>query len=219
MITQTEQEKLRKSKVCVLGCGGLGGYIIEFLVRLGIGYVKVVDGDCFDETNLNRQLLATENNIGQSKAFEAKKRAKIINSDVQIEVVNDFFSESNALDILSENDLIIDALDNIIGRKVAQKYAKVLGIPLIHGAIAGWYGQVCVILPGDDSLNFLYNGDLNKGEEETLGNPSFTPALIASIEVSEALKVLLDKGDLLRKEALFIDLLDGEMHKLPLPIV
>jgi len=219
MISQQEQDKLKKSRVCVLGCGGLGGYVIEFLVRLGIGFVKVVDGDYFDKTNLNRQLLATETNIGQSKAFEAKKRAELINSEVQIEVVNEYFSENNAIDILINNDLIIDALDNIKGRKLAQKYAKELSIPLIHGAIAGWYGQVCVVLPGDDSLNFLYSKDLDKGEEQRLGNPSFTPALIASIEVSEAVKVLLDKGELLRKEALFIDLLDGEISKLPLPII
>jgi len=216
MISDIEQEKLKKSKVCVLGCGGLGGYIIEFLVRLGVGFITAVDADHFDITNLNRQLLATEKNIDKCKASEAKKRAEIVNSEVEVKAVCEFLNEENEVEILQGHDIIIDALDDITTRKRVQKVAKDLEIPLIHGAIAGWYGQVCTIMPGDDLLDRLYRTDKSQGEEERLGNPSFTPALVASIEVSEAIKVLLSKGVILRKEVIYIDLLDGEIQRLSL---
>ena len=129
-------------------------------------------------------------------------------------IIRQYFFHS--FEILQGHDIIIDALDDITTRKRVQKVAKDLEIPLIHGAIAGWYGQVCTIMPGDDLLDRLYRTDKSQGEEERLGNPSFTPALVASIEVSEAIKVLLSKGVILRKEVIYIDLLDGEIQRLSL---
>ncbi len=218
MISEEEQRVLENSKVCVIGCGGLGGYVVELLARLGIGYITVVDGDSFDQTNLNRQLISLESNLGEQKASEAKNRIALVNSEVTVNAITKFITEENALEIVKEHDLVIDALDNIKTRKMIQKFVKKLKIPLIHGAIAGWYGQVCTILPGDDSLNYLYKGDRSHGEEKRLGNPSYTPALIASIQVSEATKVLLGKGELIRKEVLYIDLLVGDVQKIPLQI-
>lgn len=216
MISDKEQKKLSNSKVCVLGCGGLGGYVIEFLVRIGVGFITAVDGDCFDITNLNRQLLATENNIGKCKATEASKRAKKVNSEVEVKAVCEFINEENEINILQGHDIIIDALDDIKTRKRVQRVAKEMKIPLIHGAIAGWYGQVCTIMPGEDLLDYLYQTSRSHGEEEKLGNPSFTPALVASIEVAEAIKVMLSKREVLKKEVIYIDLLDGEIQRFSL---
>ncbi|MFW6017018.1 MAG: HesA/MoeB/ThiF family protein [bacterium] len=217
LISKEEQKVLKNSKVCVLGCGGLGGYIIEFLTRIGIGNISVVDGDSFDVTNLNRQLLATENNIKKNKAIEAAKRAELVNSEVKVKPICEFVSEENATDILEEHDIIIDALDDINTRKIVQKFAEELKIPLIHGAIAGWYGQVCTIMPGDKSLDYIYKTNKSHGDEKELGNPSFTPALVAAIEASEAIKVILNKGEIIRNEIIYIDLLYGEIEKIPLP--
>lgn len=210
MLSKEENEKLAEFKVCVVGCGGLGGYIIEFLGRLGIGHITAVDGDFFDETNLNRQILSEVETIGKSKALTAQKRMKQVNPLIEVTPITERISEKNANEVLKGHDLIIDAVDRINTRFLLQETASKLSIPLIHGAIAGWYGQVSTILPGDNTLDKIYPSKDGSGLESELGNPSFTPALVASIEVSEALKVLLDKGELLRNKLLYIDLLEHD---------
>lgn len=213
-LSHEEHETLRKSKVCVVGCGGLGGHIIEMLGRIGLGTITAVDGDVFEESNLNRQILSDESTIGQSKARTAKKRMNLVNSEVELIAIVDFLDDSNAESILAGHQVVVDALDNIPSRLVLQKACKKLGIPLVYGAIAGWYGQVSTIFPGDDTLNKLYRDDLEKGIEKELGNPSFTPGLIASIEVSEVVKILIKRGDLLRNKLLFINTLDQDYEVL-----
>lgn len=214
MLTVDEMERLRKSRVCVVGCGGLGGYIIEMLARLGVGHLTVLDGDVFDETNLNRQLYSEESTIGKSKALQAKERVARINSGVHVEAHLLTLTADNAPDILKGHDLVIDAVDSIEARCMLQDTCEEAGIPFIHGAIAGWYGQVTTIYPGDRTLDLLYAQGTRKekGIEKLLGNPSFTPALVASIEVSEAVKVLIGKGETLRKRVLYIDTLAQEYN-------
>jgi molybdopterin/thiamine biosynthesis adenylyltransferase len=95
---------------------------------------------------------------------------------------------------------------------ILQSFCEEAQIPLVHGAIAGWYGQVTTIFPGDRTLDRLYKDASDRGLEDELGNPSFTPATIASIQVSEALKVITGKEEVLRKKILMIDLLDNEFH-------
>jgi molybdopterin/thiamine biosynthesis adenylyltransferase len=210
MLSPEENEKLRSFKACVVGCGGLGGYVIELLGRLGVGTITAVDGDIFDETNLNRQLLSSEELIGESKAFAAETRMKGVNSGVRVNPVRAFVTEENCDEIIAGHDIVIDALDNMTARRLLEERCEKLNIPMIHGAIAGWYGQVSTIIPGDRTLQLIYPPNENKGAETELGNPSFSPALIASIEVAEALKVLLGRGEILRKKLLTIDLLNQE---------
>lgn len=209
-ISVSENERLGGYKVCVVGCGGLGGYIVEELGRLGIGKITVVDGDRFDETNLNRQLLSTVDLIGQSKSIAAKKRMEAVNPDIEVIALDVMITEENCHDILSDHDIVMDALDNVSARKLLEKHCEDLNIPLVHGAIAGWYGQVSTIFPGDRILEKLYPSEIGKGAEEELGNPSFTPAVIASIQVAEALKVLLGREGILRNKLLSINLLNHE---------
>ena len=209
-LTQDENQTLHDSKVLVAGCGGLGGYIIQMLARLGIGHITAVDPDVFDRTNLNRQLFADELSIGKSKALITKERIKLINPDIDILPVIEYIDTDNGEKILAGHDLVIDALDNIPSRLVIEEICKNLNIPLVHGAIAGWYGQVCSVLPGDDTLSRIYSSDISKGIERHLGNPAFTPALVASIQVSEAVKILIKRGELLQNKLLFMDLLDNE---------
>lgn len=212
MLSPAENQSLAMKKVCVVGCGGLGGYIIEMLARLGVGFITAVDGDKFDESNLNRQLLCKENSLGINKAKVAKQRMALVNSLVTMTTYPHKLTRENALDILGGHDVIMDALDNIETRFILQKMAEKLQIPLIHGAIAGWYGQVSTIFPGDMTLNKIYlNKDL-QGVEKRLGNPSFTPPLVASIQVSEAVKILIGRGELLRGKMLFIDTLELEYN-------
>ncbi|MCR3923345.1 MAG: HesA/MoeB/ThiF family protein [Firmicutes bacterium] len=209
-ISAQENDVLKASKVCVVGCGGLGGYSIEMLGRVGVGTITAIDGDVFDETNLNRQLLANEATIGQSKAMVAQKRMKLVNPEVTVTPINQFLREENAEALVNGHDVIIDALDEIQTRLLVQGVAEKLSIPFVHGAIAGWYGQVSTIFPGERTLNKIYKPHMSSGQEKELGNPSFTPALVSSMQVSEVIKIILQRGTLLRNKLLFCNLLEQE---------
>lgn len=217
MLTREENLSLADKKICVVGCGGLGGYIIEFSARLGIGEITVVDGDVFEISNLNRQLLSSEDVIGKSKAETAVRRIAKVNSLIKINPISGRLTSENARSICSSHDLIMDGLDNISSRMILQQTAEDLGIPMIHGAIGGWYGQVTTIFPGDRTLDLIYpdhdSSDADSDSEK--GNPSFTPAMVASLQVSEALKILLGKKDgLLRHKLLYINTLSHEYNLL-----
>lgn len=209
-LSEDENLSLRDKKVCIVGCGGLGGYIIEMLSRLGVGKLTLVDGDKFVESNLNRQLFSTPFNLGTLKAEAAKERVNLINPDTNVEVYNEFIDKTNAERIIEGHDIVIDALDGKEARLILEDQCGESGIPLIHGAIGGWYGQVGVIYPGSRLLHKIYEGKSEKGIEAKLGNPAFTPALIASIEVSEAVKVLLGRDTELKNNLLFIDILNND---------
>ena len=212
MLTLSAEENnlLKTFRVCVIGCGGLGGYVIEMLGRLGIGTITAVDGDVFEESNLNRQILSRVDSLGKSKALEAKNRMALVNPLIVVNAVYERLTQQNGIDILKGHDVIIDALDSISTRLLLESMAEELNTPLIHGAIAGWYGQVSTIFPGDRTLSKLYPDPNMKGLEKELGNPSFTPALVASIEASEAVKVLIGRGSPLRNKLLCLNLLDHE---------
>ncbi len=216
MLSRKENLSLRSKRVAVVGCGGLGGYILEMLARLGIGNITAIDGDVFEASNLNRQLLSNPAGIGVSKAKAAFERIMEINPEVKVTCVQDFITPENASILLAGHDLVCDALDSISARKLLQQACEGLNIPLVYGAIAGWYAQVSTIFPGDKTLDILYPEEYPKGIETELGNPSFTPALAASLQVAEALKVLLGKPDLLRKKLLMVNTLEMDFQVLDL---
>ena len=202
-----ENEKLKNYTVCVVGCGGLGGYIIEMLGRLGIGHIIAVDGDVFEESNLNRQLLSDTSSLGIEKAIKAKERMNIVNPLIEVKSVTERLTKQNGKDILNGANVVVDALDNIESRLILEEICEEINIPLVHGAIAGWYGQVTTVLPGDKTLTHFYGGKAIEGTEKKLGNPSFTPALVSSVQVSEVIKLLIGRGEILRGKMLFIDML------------
>lgn len=211
-LSREENESLRDKKVCVIGCGGLGGYIIEMLGRLGIGTIVAVDGDVFEISNLNRQLLSDVTNLGLNKAIQAQKRMEMINPDIKLIPISKNFTINNYNSILDGCHAAVDALDNIASRLILQKCCEELGIPLVHGAIGGWYGQLTTIFPGDRTLDKIYRTHDNEKIKNPLGNPSFIPALTASLEVSEVVKILINRGELLRNKMLFINLLDNSFN-------
>jgi molybdopterin-synthase adenylyltransferase len=209
-LSEAENVLLQKSKVCVVGCGGLGGNIIEMLGRIGIGNMTVVDGDVFDETNLNRQILSDVSNLGTSKALAAVKRMTAVNPDISVIPVQTRLTAENARKILSGHHVIVDAVDNIKSRFLLEENAEVLGTPLVYGAVAGWYGQVATIFPGDRLLKRIYRNAFQPGVEKNTGNMSFGPALIAALEVGEVVKILTGRNELLRGKMLYADLAGNE---------
>lgn len=215
-LSETEQLVLAEKRVLVVGCGGLGGMVIENLARIGVGFLRVVDGDVFDESNLNRQILSSSMNLGRPKTLAAQQRVMAINPLVQVEPFQTFLTTDNAANLLRGCDVVVDALDNIPARLVLQQAAMVAAIPLVHGAVAGWIGQVCVVQPGQDLLNWLYpDFQENQGEEQVSGTLSFTAATTASLQAAETIKLLLGK-QVLDNEVLVLDILTGTFHRLKL---
>ena len=151
-ISEEDQETLKSKTVTVIGCGGLGGYLINGAARLGVGKLRLVDCDVFSESNLNRQLFCNESNLGKSKAKEAAKAVAKINSGIQAEALDSMLTGENAYELLKGSDLVLDALDNIDGRLVAERACAKLGIYMIHGAAAGWLCQAGTIAPGSAFL-------------------------------------------------------------------
>ena len=215
-LSEVENQVLHDSKVCVVGCGGLGGYVIEMLGRLGVGTITAIDGDVFEDSNLNRQILSDTKTLGQNKALAAQKRMALVNPEITVSPVDELLTEENAKSLLQGHDVIVDALDRISTRFLIQETAEELQIPFVHGAIAGWYGQVSTIFPGEKTLNKIYKDKSTSGKEKILGNPAFTPALISAAEVSEVVKILIQRGDLLRHKLLFINVLEHEYEVLEL---
>lgn len=207
MLSSEENLKLRDFRVAVAGCGGLGGYIIELLARLGIGHITAIDGDVFETSNLNRQLFSHPGNLGLSKAQQAFERVRLINPEVKLTAIHAAITAGNAVSLLQNHDIVADALDNISTRRIIEEAANNLKIPMVHGAIAGWYAQIATIFPDDNTLEAIYPEGYEIGAETESGNPSFTPALAASIQVAEIVKVLLKKDDVLRNKLLVIDTL------------
>lgn len=207
-ITTEEQELLAQKSVCIIGCGGLGGGVIENLARMGVGELTLVDGDVFDESNLNRQVLSNEENLGKSKALEAAEQMSKINSEICLIAIEELLTDDNARDLIAGCDLTVDALDNVEARLALEKACELEGIPLVHGAINGWNGQVGVVMPGSRILSQLYGNGAETDEKPT--NPSFTPAVISALEAAEAIKVLLARPEVLKNKLLMVDLLDHE---------
>ena len=200
---------LADKRVTVVGCGGLGGSVIEALARIGVGHLRVIDGDAFEESNLNRQVLCTEATLGREKAVVAAERVRAINSEVDVEPVVAFVGEDNVRELLAGSDCVVDCLDNMEARFWIAHACQQLGIPVAYGAIAGWFGQVCTVYPGDPSFVTIYGEPFGKSQHERLGNLPFTAHAIAALQTAETVKVLLDKPSQLRNRLFMLDLLDG----------
>jgi len=215
----SDQLTLFRSTVAVVGCGGLGGYVVEELARLGVGRIVVIDPDVFEEHNLNRQLFSSPANLGQAKVQAAAARISEINPAVTLLPVQSALSAENGAGLLEGCQAVVDALDSIQVRLELADVCAWLNIPLVHGAIAGWYGHVTTQFPGDDTLQTIYRTwKAGKGVEQRLGNPSFTPALVASLEVAEVCKLLIGQGTTLQGRQLIIDLLSMEMQVISIEV-
>lgn len=206
-----DQIRLLKSRVSVIGLGGLGGTVTEWLSRAGIGHINLIDGDRFEDHNLNRQLLCTQARIGTTKSRAAAERVCGINSSISVKAHTAFLTSDNARRLIDDSDVVVDCLDNIESRFVLETAAKQAGIPLVSAAVGGVAGQVTTVFPQDKGLELIYGPRENlkesKGVEKILGCLPQAVGLIASAESSEVIKILLEQNDgLLRNKMLLVDL-------------
>lgn len=213
-ISEEEQKLLKQKKVFLAGCGGLGGHIFAHLLRIGVGHITAIDGDCFDETNLNRQLLSGLDTLGKSKAMTAKAYAERVNPGVSVTTIQTFLNGENAAELLAGHDLVFDALDNIDSRRILAAECDRLGIPMVYGGIRGWNVQVGFFPAGTaaERIAMLYPPTAALIDKSCM---AFTPAVCASLQAAEGLKYLLGRGNGLGDRLLYADLLENEFEEIP----
>lgn len=217
ILTTKDQKQLHRAHVAIIGLGGLGGGVTELLARIGVGNLTLIDGDSFDESNLNRQLLATTSNIGTPKATAAGERVCNINPATRVKTHLQFLQAHNGYDLLDGIDLAIDCLDTISDRFTLEHVCRKIKIPFISAAIAGKSGQATVVFPEDTGLKNFYGDRKNakkRGVETSIGTLSFTAAYMAAVECAEAVNIILKNDSPLRNNLLFTDLSDYSIERI-----
>jgi molybdopterin-synthase adenylyltransferase len=207
-----DQERLLASRVSIVGLGGLGGLVTEILARTGVGFLNLIDGDTFEENNLNRQLLSTQKGISASKSEVALQRLREINTSIMATSHRQFLSEDNAAPLLEHSDAVVDCLDDVKTRFVLEKSVKHMGIPLVSAAVAGNSGHVTTIFPKDPGLALIYGEEKHvepKGIEASQGCLPYTVSLLASLQCSEVVKLILGRKEILRNRLLLVDLFEN----------
>ena len=214
-----EQIALLTSRVCVVGLGGLGGVLVEILARIGIGSLNLIDGDIFEDSNLNRQFLSSHPLLETAKTEAAEKRVTEINPSIAVQGHFEYLSENSADRLVKNSHVVVDCLDNIRSRFLLEKTSKKAGLPLVSAAVAGVSGHITSIFPEDKGLSLIYGEAKNltqKGVEVSLGCLPQAVTLIAAVEASEVVKIILKKGSLLRNKLFVIDLMDNTVAVLNL---
>jgi len=214
IFSEEERKSLKSKTILVAGCGGLGGSVIELLARTGIGHLILVDMDSFEPSNMNRQILCTTETLGKGKAETAAKRVLSINPEADVKVAACRIDTENAASLVRGCDIVIDALDSVQTRLLLEDACDAEQIPLIHGAVNGWALQVGICPPGSGMLHLLFGG--KEATEHAGGGIAMTVFTCSAFEVSEAVKLLLDRPDTLSGKVLFFDLLSKESQILPL---
>ncbi len=210
-LSNEDQRRLLQSHVAVIGLGGLGGTVTEILARIGVGALTLVDGDSFDDSNLNRQILSSPANLGKPKAEVAAKRVTDINPAVKAHPMETFFTRENSEKILQDVHLVVDCLDTITDRFIVEESCQVLSLPMVSAAIAGTSGQATVIIPGDTGLKRIYGSVQKapaKGVEASIGTLPFAAMYMAAVECAEAVTILLGKSPELQNRLFLADTRD-----------
>ena len=197
------QERLKGAKVFIAGAGGLGCPIALYLAVAGVGEIRIVDRDTVERTNLNRQVLHRERDIGELKARSAEAKLREANPDIRIKAFATTIDETNVPDLVGDADLIVDAMDNFPTRYLLNREALRSSVPLIHGAIRGFDGQATTIIPGRTAcLECIFP---EAPPAEVFPVVGTTPGVIGLIQANEAIKYLLGKEDLLANRLLLWD--------------
>ena len=203
------QLKLKNAKVCVVGTGGLGNPITSRLAAMGIGTLRIVDRDVIELSNLHRQTMFNEDDVGQVKVEVAAKKLKKLNPDCKIEPLAVSVNDYTALEVVEGCDVVIDALDSVNARYALNKACVQFGIPFVTGAAVGVSGQVFTVLPKQSACYFCMFPELNEDTMPTCSIEGVHPSILSivgGIEVAEAVKIVIGKKPSLSEKILHIDL-------------
>ena len=203
------QLSLRTAKVCVVGVGGLGNPITTRLAAMGIGKLRIIDRDVIELSNLHRQTMFDESDVGQIKVEVAAKKLKKLNTDIEIESLPISINDYTALDAVDGCDVVIDALDSVNARYALNKACVEKNIPFVTGAAVGVSGQAFTILPGKSACYSCMFPALDEDSMPTCSIEGVHPSIlsiIGGIEVAEAVKIILGKTPSLADKILHVDL-------------
>lgn len=206
--------RLLKSRVAIIGCGGVGGFICELCARLGVGEILLFDGDVYEESNINRQIGCIEKNIGKYKAEVMADRIKDINSGIEVFYKNTYLQKSHYTKELTGCDVVIDAVDNIQDRLDISNACKELMIPFIHGCIGNSSINVGVSMPDDNFLENIYSYD--NTNNNLMGSPATTVMICAALQVGELIKIICEIGESLSGHLLHYNWLCNDLIKIDL---
>ena len=207
------QLKLKRAKLVVVGAGGLGTPVSSYLVAAGIGQLTIIDHDTSIISNLHAEILFNSNDVGRKKTAVIYDRLKAINPNVQIDIIQEKLTQHNALSLLCDNDVIIDATDNFASRYLINDCSFLLDIPLVSASILRFEGQLCVNYKKGPSYRCLFPEPptneqiLNCSQAGVFG---FLPSMLGSMQANEAIKIILDVGQVLRGQLWMYNALSNE---------
>ncbi|MFO7727961.1 MAG: ThiF family adenylyltransferase [Desulfonatronovibrio sp.] len=200
-----DQVRLAESSVLLVGLGGLGGYVLEILARTGVGSFTLADGDRFEESNLNRQILGTVDTLEKYKVQAAHERLQSINPFCRVRTIPYFLTRKELPELMPDTDLVVDALGGIEFRPVLLEETARAGLPLVTGFVAGTTGLASVIYAGDKDPSIFWEGKNEEGAENRLGNMAPMVSLIASVQGAEVIKLLTGKQSRLQGKVFLAD--------------
>ncbi|MCI0378821.1 MAG: ThiF family adenylyltransferase [Gemmataceae bacterium] len=214
------QRKLANSHVTLCGCGALGTVLANALVRAGVGHLRLIDRDFIETSNLQRQVLFDEHDVAENlpKAEAAARKLGAINSQVHVEPVVADIDRTNILELCKDADIILDGTDNFEVRYLINDVAVKLGKPWVYGGSIGSHGQTMTIIPGQTPcLRCVFEAAPAPGEAgtcETAGVLSPIVNIVASFQVTEALKILTGKFDKISRELIYIDVWENTLRRI-----
>ncbi|VAW11410.1 Molybdopterin-synthase adenylyltransferase [hydrothermal vent metagenome] len=218
------QQKLTEAKVLVVGAGGLGVPVMTYLNGMGVGTIGIVDDDVVSLTNLHRQVLYTEANVGKAKVASAIKTLQLQNSATELIGHETFLSVENALSIIQAYDIIVDATDNFPTRYLINDASVILRKPFVYGALHGYEGQVSVFNHNEGSTYRCLFPDMPKEDEVPNCNEhgvlGIIPGIVGNLQALETVKLITGVGDVLSGELLLYNGLSQTLQKIrfkPLP--
>ena len=202
------QMKLKKLRVFIAGIGGLGSPVLSYLAVAGIGSISLVDSDTVELSNLNRQILHWNKDIGNKKADSARDKLLEMNPNVKIRNLTEVIAEDNASSLIGDSDLIVDCMDNFETRYLLNRVALEKEIPLFHGAVYGFEGQATTIIPRKTPcLRCIFPEAPPKEVFPVVG---VTPGVIGCIQSMEVIKYAIGVGSLITNRLLVFDGIDME---------
>ena len=202
-IGEDGQERLKQAKIIIAGSGGLGSPAAIYLAAAGVGTIRIVDHDRVELSNLNRQVLHWDKDIGRSKVDSAAEKLRQLNQAVKIEAMEEAINEASISRLVADSDVIVDAMDNLPTRYLLNKAAIENNTPFIHGAVYGLEGRAMTIIPGKSAcLRCVYRGLIPQEKFPVIG---VTPAVIGCIQATEVIKCILGIGKLLTNRLLIYD--------------
>jgi adenylyltransferase/sulfurtransferase len=211
------QKQLLDGSVMVVGAGGLGAPVVQYLAAAGVGRLGVVDDDVVERSNLQRQVIHADADVGVPKVESARRFVERLNPDVTVEP-HETRLDSAGVDVVDDYDLVVDASDNFPTRYLLNDYCQLTETPLVHGSIYKFEGQATTILPGGPCYRCLFPEAPEPGtvpDCATTGVLGVLPGTVGCIQATEAVKLLLEAGETLDGRLLFYDAMDMTFETVP----